>query len=377
MGSDHHADVIIIGGGIVGSAIAYYLSKKGVSCLVFDRGNAGQEASQAAAGILGAMMETDAPGPLVELCLASQMRFPALAEALLDETGIDIEYTASGLIGVARTESEQRALMRKCDWARNLGESVEWHSIGSLRSLEPLLSEDLLGGIHIPHDHQVNNAKLTQAFQVGAMRHGARFLENNPVVQLVSSGGLVTGVTAADGRYTAGVVVLAAGSWSEQLVSSLGLSIGVYPVKGQCFSIQLQGKVMQRSIFAEKCYMIPKRDGSILVGATQEEVGFQKETRLEGIKTLYDIALSMVPDVREAVFVRTWAGLRPANPNIKPILGPVREWPNLILATGHFRKGILLSAITGEIITSMVTGETSPIAWDDFTLESHMSTARG
>lgn len=374
MHSTMHADVIIIGGGIIGSSIAYHLSLKGISCFVFDRGEIGQEASLAAAGILGAMMETDAPGPLVELCLASQKRFPLLAEALLNETGIDIEYITSGLVGVARTELEQQSLVRKCEWAQNLGYSIEWHSTPELRALEPLLSEELLGGIYIPNDHQVNNVKLTQAFHLGATLHGTKFFENNPVLHLSTVGDQVTGVVAADGEYTADKVILAAGSWSEQLASSLGLSLRVYPVKGQCFSAQLRKKVLRRSIFAEKCYLIPKRDGSILVGATQEEVGFNKETTVEGIQVLYDIALSMVPEMREANFIRTWAGFRPGNPNVKPILGPVAEWKNLILATGHFRKGILLSAITGEIITSVITGTESPIDWRPFALNSHLNT---
>ena len=371
MRSDLHADVIIVGGGIIGASIAYHLSRKGISCFVLDKGEVGQEASQAAAGILGAMMETDAPGPLVELCLAGQKRFPLLAETLLEETGIDIEYVASGLIGVARTELEQQALVRKCQWAQNLGQSVEWQSTSELRALEPLLSEELLGGIYIPNDHQVNNAKLTQAFHIGAALYGTRFFENNPVLRLITHGNRVTGVVAGDGEYTADQVILAAGSWSEQLISSLGLSLRVYPVKGQCFSAQLRTKVLHRSVFAEKCYLIPKSDGTIIVGATQEEVGFNKETTVEGIRSLYDIALSMVPDMKEAGFVRTWAGFRPGNPNIKPILGPINEWQNLILATGHFRKGILLSAITGEIITSIVTGEDSPIDWSPFTLVAH------
>ncbi len=373
MSSDKSVDVIIVGGGVIGLSIAYHLSLKGISCFVFDRGEIGQEASLAAAGILGAMMETDAPGPLVELCLASQTRFPVLAETLLAETGIDIEYVTSGLVGVARTELEQQALVRKCEWAQNLGQSIEWHSTSELRALEPLLSEELLGGIYIPNDHQVNNAKLTQAFHRGAVLHGAQFFENNPVLRLITVGNRVTGVVAADGEYTADKVILATGSWSEQLASSLGLSLHVYPVKGQCFSAQLRKKVLHRSVFAEKCYLIPKRDGSILVGATQEEVGFNKETTVQGIQALYNIAVSMVPDMREAIFIRTWAGFRPGNPNIKPILGPVREWQNVILATGHFRKGILLSAITGEIVTSMVSGTESPIDWSPFALDSHIN----
>lgn len=364
------ADAIIVGGGIVGCSIAYHLSKKGVKCLVFERSTIASEASGASAGMLGAMMETDAPGPLVELCLASQKLYPQLAETLFAESGVDIEFIRCGTVGVARNEEEKEALRSKWQWARSFGQQVDWLDTDGLRELEPGLSGELLGGIHIPGDHQVQSPLAAKAFAVAAMRRGARFCEHTPVFRLIADDSRVIGVETAAGAFYAKHVIVASGSWSPGLMKSIGLELPVYPVKGQCYSAFLPAGI-RKSVFALKCYLMPKRDGTILVGATQEEVGFDKDTKVDAIAYLQDIAVSMVPAMKDAVFVRTWAGLRPGNPQIKPFLGPVRGFDGLLLATGHFRKGTLLSPITGEIIASIVTGSDSPLDWAPFTLESH------
>jgi glycine oxidase len=370
MNGSQKADVIIVGAGIVGCSIAYHLSKKGVSCLVFDRGAVAQEASAASAGMLGAMMETDAPGPLVHLALESQTRYPRLSGMLFEESGIDIEYTECGTIGVARNEEEKAALLQKCEFAQSFGQRVEWLETKQLQEFEPGLSEELLGGVNIPGDHQIQSPKAARAFYTAAERMGALFMEHTPVFQFITEGSKVVGVETSIGRFYANHVVLASGSWSPGLMKNLGIELPVYPVKGQCYSAILP-EGLKHTVFALKCYLMPKRDGTVLVGATQEEVGFDKETRVEAIAYLHEIAASMVPAMRNAVFVRTWTGFRPGNPQLKPFLGPVDGWDGLLLATGHFRKGTLLAPITGEIITSIVTGESSPVDWSPFTLKGH------
>lgn len=364
------ANVIIIGAGIIGCSIAYHLSKKGVSCLVFEKGAAVQEASSASAGMLGAMMETDAPGPLVNLALASQTRYPELSGVLFEESGIDIDYTECGTIGVARNEEEKDALLQKCEFAQAFGQKVEWVGPEKLLELEPGLSEELLGGVNIPGDHQIQSPKAARAFYTAAERMGALFMEHTPVFRFITEGSRVVGVETSVGRFFAEHVVLASGSWSPGLMKNLGIELPVYPVKGQCYSAILP-EGLKHTVFALKCYLMPKRDGTILVGATQEEVGFDKEPRVEAIAYLHEIAASMVPAMRKALFVRTWTGFRPGNPQLKPFLGAVDGWDGLLLATGHFRKGTLLAPITGEIITSIVTGEPSPIDTAPFTLRGH------
>ncbi len=370
MGERQHADVIVIGGGIQGCSIAYQLSKRRVSTLVFESSTIAQEASRASAGILGAMMETSAPGPLVELCIASQRIYAGLAEMLRDETGIDIEYNASGLIGVARDEQEKQELRSKWEWANTFGQRVEWLEPNDLPRTEPLLSDRLLCGLFIPNDHQVNSYKVAQAFYLGAKARGAVFFEQTPVFRLLTRDDEVIGVETAAGAFTADKVVLAAGSWSAALLAPLGVRLPVYPVKGQCIAVRLPVP-LKKSVFAQKCYLIPKRDGTVTVGATQEEAGFDKETRVEAIQSLFEMAQTMVPAMKDAVFVNTWAGLRPGNPNLKPFLGPLRQWRNLVLATGHFRKGTLLAPITGEIVASILTGGEAPVDWTPFQYDSH------
>lgn len=370
MNGTKQKDAIIIGAGIIGCSIAYHLSKKGVSCLVMERGAAHQEASAASAGMLGAMMETDAPGPLVQLALASQSRYAALSEELFQASGVDIEYTECGTIGVARNEEEKAALLQKCEFAKAFGTRVEWLETPQLLELERGLSEKLLGGVTIPGDHQVQSPKVALAFRTAAERMGARFMEHTPVLQLLTEGSRVTGVETPAGRFQADHIILASGSWSPALVKKLGIELPIYPVKGQCYSAILP-EGLKHTVFALKCYLMPKRDGTILVGATQEEVGFDKEPRVEAISYLHEIAASMVPAMKDARFVRTWTGFRPGNPQLKPFLGPVDGWDGLLLATGHFRKGTLLSPITGEMITAMVTGGELPLDCSPFTLRGH------
>lgn len=370
MNGTRKADVIIIGAGIIGSSIAYHMSRKGISCLVLEKGAAAQEASAASAGMLGAMMETDAPGPLVELAVASQARYRELAQVLFEDSGVDIEYTECGTVGVARNEEEKTALLQKCEFARTFGQHVEWIGTDRLRELEPGLSESLLGGVHIPGDHQIQSPKAARAFRVAAERMGAVFMEHTPVLGMVTEGARVVGVDTPAGRFHGGHVVLASGSWSPGLAAQLGLKLPVYPVKGQCYSAILP-EGLKHTVFALKCYLMPKRDGTILVGATQEEVGFDKEPTVEAIAYLHEIAASMVPGMKKAQFVRTWTGFRPGNPQLKPILGPVEGRDGLLLATGHFRKGTLLAPITGEILASMVTGDPFPLDPAPFTLRGH------
>jgi len=370
MNGTSKSDVIIIGAGIIGCSIAYHLTQKGVSCLVFDRGAIAQEATAASAGMLGAMMETDAPGPLVELALASQSRYEGLSRLLFEESGIDLEYTECGTIGVARNEEEKDALLQKCKFAEAFGRRVQWIGPEELRHYEPGLAEGLLGGVNIPGDHQVQSPKAARAFSTAAARRGARFMEHTPVLRFITEGSRVIGVETTTGSFYADQVILASGSWSPGLMKNIGVDLPVYPVKGQCYSAILP-KGLKHTVFALKCYLMPKQDGTILVGATQEEVGFDKEPRVDAIAYLHEIAASMVPAMRNAAFVRTWTGLRPGNPQLKPFLGPVDGWDGLLLATGHFRKGTLLAPITGEILTSMVTGEASAIDWSPFTLRGH------
>lgn len=370
MNRETNADVIIVGGGIIGSSIAYHLSKQGVRSIVFERTAIASEASEAAAGMLGAVMESDAPGPLVELCLASQKRYPQLAETLFAESGVDIEFIPCGIVGVARNAAEKEALRNKRQLAQSFGQNVDWLETYELRELEPQLSGELLGGIHIPGDHQIQSRQAARAFAIAAMRKGARFCEHTPVFRFITGDSRVIGVETAAGSFYAKHVVLASGAWSSGLLKGIGIELPVYPVKGQCYSAYLP-EGLGKSVFALKCYLMPKRDGTILVGATQEEAGFDKDTKVDSIAYLQEIAVSMVPAMKEAVFVRTWAGLRPGNPQLKPFLGPVTGFDGLLLATGHFRKGVLLAPITGEILTAMITGGESPVDWAPFTMEGH------
>lgn len=353
------ADVVIVGGGVIGCAIAYHLAKNGARVVVVERDTVGAHASSAAAGMLGAQVETTHPGPFVSLCLESRARFPRLAEALYALTGIDIELNRAGLLRLAQNDEEQQALLARAEWQRALGEPAEWLDGFALREREPAVSDAVVGALAIPGDHQVNAAKLTRAFAEAAVRLGARIIEHCAVERFLRDGTRVVGVETEGETYRAEWTVLAAGAWSGVLGRRLGLRLPVGPVKGESLSVVLQAVPFRKTLFAHGCYLVPKQGGRVVIGATEARAGFDRRVTLAAVTQLAAAAKTLVPALAEATFERAWASVRPHSADGLPFLGTVAGHPGLVVATGHFRNGILLAPITGELIAQLIrTGQT-------------------
>jgi len=371
-------DVIVVGGGVIGTAIAESLASEGLRVRVLEAEGVGSGASGAAAGMLAPLSEASEDGPLLRLGLESLTRFEPLCARLKDETGIDPELEASGLMRLARSDSERAALearrillTARADAGDRFPRPVlEWIDAQTLRSEEPGLCDGVLGALHSPLECHLRPPLLVRALEASARARGVEVETGVRAMRLRREGGRIVGVESSAGRRDAGSVVVAAGPWSAGLfeASSIiprgGGRLSVEPVRGQILTLEAPLPTTQSIVRTEDVYFVPKRDGSWIVGATEEQVGFDRRVTAGGIRWLLDRAVAVFPTLTEASFGRAWAGLRPVSRDGMPWIGPVPGWERLYLAAGHGRNGVLLSPITAERIRDDLLGK-SPILPSD------------
>jgi glycine oxidase ThiO len=328
-----HSDVSIVGGGAIGLATAIELALQGVSVTVFSR-NFQEAALNAAAGMLAPQAEGIAPGPMLDLCLRSRAMYPEWVSKLESLTGMDSEYWPCGILAPQYAPSS----------------SKEWCDRPSLDALQMGLGEDVMGGWWFPQDGQVNNQKLAQVLRVAAQQIGVQLLEGVTVEQITHTETQVTGVQTAAGIYTSDRYILATGAWSGGL-----LSIPVVPRKGQMLAIRagVSSQPLQHVLFGSEVYIVPRRNGRIVIGATSENVGFAPQNTPAGVQQLLTDATRLYPPLKDWVLEQCWWGFRPTTPDELPILGP-SPYENLVLATGHHRNGILLTPITATLLADLI-----------------------
>lgn len=369
-------DVAIIGGGINGSSIAYQLSKMGRKVIIIEKERLACQASSAAAGMLAAQAEIEQDGPLFQLALKSQQMFPALSSELFEYSGVDIEYANKGMVKIAETEEIATEVKKQVAFQKNWDPTITWLDSKQLREMEPALSPSVAGGMYLPNDGHVQPAELTLAFAKAAVYFGAEIRENTEVLSFIFENGVVKGVKTANGDIHSDQVVVATGAWAAKLMRESGLDINVYPVKGECFSIKPEKPIIQTTIFSDKrCYLVPKQNGEIYIGATMIENTFDTKVTPRGIATLLERATQLVPQIKDAAWERVWAGIRPQTGDGLPYIGEHPCWKGLYVAAGHFRNGILLSPLTGKLVADQIAGrqlDESLIA--AFHLERHKET---
>ena len=352
------ADVVIVGGGVIGCSIAYFLSLQGARVTLIERSHLAAGASGVAAGMLAPQVEAPFADPFFELALLGRAQHRPLAEQLLDEVGLDVEYRQTGILRVARTEAERADLQRQQHWQTARGLAAEWVESDDLGRREPLLGgvagRLLAGGLWLADEGQVRSPRLVQALALAAGRRGARFMEGTWAVGLCVSGGRVSGVQTPGGAIGGDVIVLAAGVWSPDLVLGLGLELPVQPVKGQVVSLRALGKRPSQVIWSGECYLVPRADGEVLLGATEEEGNYDARPTLAGVNRLSEAALEVVPAAGALVVDAVWAGLRRAAPDRYPIVGWAPGVNGLFVATAHYRNGVLLGPLTGRRVADHI-----------------------
>jgi len=364
--------VVIIGAGVVGLGIGWRLAGR-ADVTIFDRGKAGGGASDAAAGMLAACCEAE-PGEeaLVALGRESQARWPAFAAELFQACGVDVDLRQEGTLVLALTADDQAEIGHRLEFQRQLDLPLEWLSAAQTRAREPRLAGKIAGALFSPQDHQVDNRKLTKALRIAAEGAGVKILEHRPVKEIVVQGGRAKGVKLDDGTIAAAdTLVLAAGAWSRGIG---GLPPDrrppVRPVKGQMLALRMDpsAPLLSHVLWAPGAYLVPRRDGRLIIGATVEEKGFDELITAGGLLTLLEAAWRAVPAVEELPVEEIWVGHRPGSRDDAPILGP-GPLEGLFYATGHYRNGILLAPVTADAMARLILDEVAEPAIKPFGLE--------
>ena len=364
------ADVILVGGGVMGCACALALAAENASVLVLERSVPGAEASSAAAGILGAQSESHQPGPFFQLAERSRASYEGWTSRLREVTGIDVGYRRSGVLHVVFDDPAREKLAADTAWQVEAGLELEMLDAAGIAELEPSVSAMASFGVHFARDGRVDPPLLLKALHIAAARAGVRFQTGTYVRSLDVVEGAVRGVVLEDGtRVASPNVVLAAGSWST-LVLGTPLDAGaVLPARGQIVELETREPFLGRVIVGPACYLVPRDDGRVLVGSTLEFVGYRREVTALAVKNLLGAAIEIAPSLADASVNRMWSNFRPYTSRGMPLIGPT-DVRGLILATGHHRNGILLAPITADIVRSIVVGEKPPVDLAPFVWKS-------
>jgi len=330
-------DVLVIGGGIIGLATAIALSQQGANVTVIEREICGKGATWAAAGMLAPEAER-LEGTLLDFGIRSRDMYPKWIANLMRLSGLDCGYWCCGMIAPSLEESDHQIISQHPKYI-NREESHKRQSG---------LGESVLGSLWLPEDGQVNNRKLAKALLTTAQSLSIKILEGVTVYQIVRDAQRVTHLDTSVGNLQGDRYILATGAWTRSL-----LPLPVKPIKGQMLSVFDRDRQLQRVIYAPSCYIVPRQDGKIVIGATVEDNGFSQGNTAAGLAQLLNRAIAVYPAIANMPITETWWGFRPHAPNEIPILG-ASDYENLILATGHYRNGILFAPITAKLISDFV-----------------------
>ncbi|MFQ5990459.1 MAG: glycine oxidase ThiO [Candidatus Methylomirabilales bacterium] len=362
------ADVLIIGGGIIGCSIAVELSRAQVRVLLLERDRVGCEASGEAAGMLAPQAEDIPAGPFLDQCLKSREMFGPLQELLEEETGVDIEYVRSGILYLFLTDDDEFQGKRMLDEQRARGLRVERWDRRQVLEAEPQLTPTVRGALYFPDDHQVENARMVRALSLLAARRRVEIMEGTPATGLARDKERVLGVRSVTETYYAGKVVIAAGAWSGGIGELPNQQIPIQPARGQLLSLDTRGDFFRHILYTRDAYLVPRPHGELIVGSTVEFAGFEKHVTVGGIEALLAAARRLVPALGSRPILRAWAGFRPWTPDELPYLGGVPGSQGLYVASGHYRNGILLAPVTGQLMAALLLEEQPSLPLDPFRL---------
>ncbi|PYS01642.1 MAG: glycine oxidase ThiO [Acidobacteria bacterium] len=341
-------DVIVIGGGVIGLSIARQLAGS-KSVLLLDRGATGQATSHAAAGMLSPLSEADNQGPFFQLCRASLALYDQFIDELQQESGLNVAYSKEGLLSLASSEASAATLRQRYEWQRQAGFGVELLLPNQVKKMEPLVTVPIIDALFMPAERSVAPRRLLNAIRESCFARGVE-IRTGVHVDAISP----NTIHFAHTTMQAASIIIASGVWSGEF-EGLKPRIPISPRKGQILSLAMPAGAFRRMIRWGHSYFVPRSTGELIVGATNEDVGFESAVTPAGLGRLLTDALAISSDVGSYPILETWTGLRPATPDELPILGSTAV-PGVYYATGHYRNGVLLAPITASIVTDLVEG---------------------
>ncbi|MGI9035693.1 MAG: glycine oxidase ThiO [Pyrinomonadaceae bacterium] len=353
MSSVVNVQILIIGGGAIGLSLARELKKRDVEKIaVIEKNSAcGTEASFAAAGMLAPQSEADCADEFFNFCSESRDLYPQFAAAIFDETGVDIELDQSGTLYLAFDEKEAAELEKRFAWQTKANLPIEKLSREEILKLEPHVSPQVVFGLFFPNDWQVENRQLMTALQKFAGASDIEIFNQTEIKNLLIENGKIAGAETGDRKFLASKVVLATGAWTSLIkIGNDDSPLNIAPARGQMLCFYAAEKLFSKVIYTTHGYIVPRRDGRILAGATVENVGFDKSVTADGKNFLRRRAFEIAPRLENFEITKSWAGLRPLAADGLPVLGGISGIENLFAATAHYRNGILLAPKTAEIL---------------------------
>lgn len=358
-------DIVIVGGGIVGCAVARALALRGDQVALFERATAGGESSSAAAGMLGVQAETEHEA-MLRLGARSRRLYPNVLAALRAETGLEVEFWPAGTLYLCFDEDDERALAQRRAWQEAAGFASDVLDRAQTVRLEPNVSKRARSAALFREDARVDAAALTAAYGRAAVRAGATLFEREAVRGIAVEGGRVVGLETDARRVACAVVVNTSGAWAGAL--AVGRPLPIEPVRGQIIVLRASKPPFRHAIYSRRGYTVARRDGRVLLGSTREKVGFEKRVTADGVQRILRAGIELSLELRGLPFVEAWCGLRPAAPDGLPIIGADSTVAGYYVACGHYRNGVLLAPITAELVCGLIDGR-SDAALAALTLE--------
>jgi len=362
------ADAVVVGGGVIGLAVAYSLAREKLAVTLVERGRVGREASWAAAGYLSFQGSSNRPGPRLELTRTSARMYEEWIRGLGELTAAETGFWRSGLLELYVEDAEVREARERAAWQRTAGYAVEWLDETSVRKRHRALAPALpvRGALLFPEVAQVRPPRLLKALEEAVRRLGVDIREYSAAAGLARSGDRVAGVGLASGEsISAPIVVNAAGSWASQLAPEMAV-MPIRPIKGTIVLLEVARQPSREILVSAAGSLYPRADNTLLLGATMEDVGYDRRVKLEAVRTLVQQALELVPGLRDANLVTAWTGLRPYSHDNVPYLGAVPDLEGAFVAAGHYRSGILLAPITGLLLKEVILGQASTLPMEPY-----------
>jgi glycine oxidase len=355
-------EVVVVGAGIIGCAVAHELARRGARVTVLEAREPGQGATQASAGVLAPYIEAHEGSPLLDLTVRSLDLYDAFVTRTVADAGAAVAYRRTGTIDVATSEAEVAALQARATMLSRRGVPALLLDAAGTRVEEPLVGEGAIGSLQIEAHGFVAAADLTRALVAAARRYGAQLIEPSRVRRISGRSGDMI-VETDRGSLTSNAVVLAAGSWSGEIaVDGVSMRVPVRPVRGQLLLLGWTGTPLRRVTWSSRCYLVPWDDGTLLVGATVEEAGFDERATVAGVRDLLEAVSDLIPHAWAAAFRGARVGLRPATTDGLPVIGASSVLPNLMYATGHYRNGVLLAPLTAKLVAdAMLDNVADPV----------------